>query len=707
MVHERLHRARIALSFVIGLTLATATLAGPYDEAIARFSEFAEQRVEQDMIPGLSIGFVKDDFIWAEGFGWADLENRVPAKAESAYRLASVTKPITAIGVLKLVEQGKIDLDAEVQTYVPYFPRKQWPVTVRQLLGHLGGISHYKNYDLEGHFKSHKNTEESLAVFADFDLVGEPGTVHSYSSYGYNLLGAVIEGASGQSYGEFMREQLWSPLGMDSTRMDDPNAIIPNRVRGYRLGPDGQLIHSEFVDISSRFAAGGTRSTVIDLLHLGKGLNEGRVLKPETMDTMLTSMTTSDGRYTGYGMGWGIRPRNGRFTASHSGGQAETRTFFIWIPSEKLAIAVACNFEGGDRMPYVGRLYQELTGEPVMPQVYAGGGPQQTIHAVLRTTFEEGLSHVERRGGPLTTEPGELALAFAYFNDNVNLEALQSDDEAVRERIGDGRHPKTGRPFTIVGTYVASQLVSRTGADTIARLHRDGPLPFFAEYVQLYRKDKTIPKSYRLEKPLEKLIAKWADDWSRVWHAESWNLGFEQAEDVDARLAEVRTVFGGASIYPDLLPGMESLVETSARAGRMTDALKLANAGRELYPEAPAPHFHAGLVTLAMGSTDDGSKLIRQAHALDPSAASAGNLNNWAYRLKAAGFVDLGLALLKVGVELHPEAANLYDSTGEFLLDKGEREEAVRHYKKALELDPEFDNARRMLEQIGAGDGGS
>ena len=349
----------VLLAFVFFLTAPLAVAEEPYDEAIARFRAWAAERMETDEAPGLSIGFLKDDFLWADGFGWADLENRVPAKAESAYRLASVTKTMTAIGVLALVEQGKIDLDAAVQTYVPYYPSKPWPITVRQVLGHIGGIPHYVNYDLEGHFKEHKNTEQSIAVFADFDLVAEPGTRYNYSSYGYNLLGAVIEGASGKSYGEHMREVLWGPLGMEATRMDDPDAIIPNRVRGYRNAPGGGgVIHSEFVDISSRFAAGGTRSTVIDLLKFGKGLNEGKVLDRQTVDLMLTPMATRDGISTGYGMGWGVRPVNGRFMTSHSGGQAETATLFVWFPEEKLVLAAAMNLEGGNRWPYVRRVLE-------------------------------------------------------------------------------------------------------------------------------------------------------------------------------------------------------------------------------------------------------------------------------------------------------------------------------------------------------------
>jgi len=139
-----------------------------YGDAIKKFEQYVEKKMQSDRIPGLSIGFMKDDFTWVRGFGYSDLENKVKAKPkpQSSYRMASVSKTFTAIAVLKLAEDGKIDLDEEVQTYVPDFPKKKWPVTVRQLLGHLGGISHYKDYDKECHFKHHMNTEEALSKVA-------------------------------------------------------------------------------------------------------------------------------------------------------------------------------------------------------------------------------------------------------------------------------------------------------------------------------------------------------------------------------------------------------------------------------------------------------------------------------------------------------------------------------------------------------------
>lgn len=362
-------RRRRALVFVLSLFFASAVLAAsPLDEKLRAFEADVRAEMLRSGIPGLTIGFVKDDFVWVRGFGFSDVENHTPATADSAYRYASVQKSMTAVAVLQLVEAGKIDLDAEIQTYVPYFPRKELPVTVRQLLGHLGGIPHYVDRAKEQHIKEHKTTRETIAIFENFPLVAQPGTKWVYSSYGYNLLGAAIEGASKQSYADYMRDHVWKPSGMTSTEMDDPRAIIPNRVRGYQR-IDGELRNSEFIDVSSRFAAGGTRGTVPDLLRFLSALNRGELLGTPAMSVMYTQMRTASGGHTGfegtegYAMGWNVVKQPLGLVYMNDGGQQETRTFLLNVPSKHFAVAFAMNLESDDYRPLFLQLYEIVLGE--------------------------------------------------------------------------------------------------------------------------------------------------------------------------------------------------------------------------------------------------------------------------------------------------------------------------------------------------------
>ena len=415
--------------FVLLLTpvlRADEKVLSPYSDAILQFEIFVKDQMARDRIPGLSIGFKKDDFIWASGYGYSDLENGVPAKAESAYRLASITKTFTAIAVLQLVEEGKIDLDVEVQRYVPTFPRKKWPVTIRPLLGHLGGISHYKDYTAEGRIREPKNTQEALAIFQDWELVAEPGTRYNYSSYGYNLLGAVIEGASGEPYGKYIQNNIFRPLGMTSSRMDDPTELIANRVRGYRL-VDGAIKNSEYVNVSSRFAGGGTRSTIIDLLKYAKGIMAGNLLKMETWAQMFIPMTTTKGRSTGYGMGWNVRPWNGHFQVSHGGSQPETRTHLLIFPLDGFAVAAGCNLEGTNLMPYVTRLAELILDEDLDSRAYIPDEAGQTIYRACSQIFSRGLSQFLWKEGQLSPDQDDIEKAFAYLNRHLSIENLNKD----------------------------------------------------------------------------------------------------------------------------------------------------------------------------------------------------------------------------------------------------------------------------------------
>ena len=411
-----------------------------YVQAISVFDEYVKLQMQMDNIPGLTIGFRKDDFIWTRGYGYSDLENMVTAKSESAYRLASITKTITAIAVMQLVEAGRIDLEAEVQTYVPYFPRKQWPVTIRLLLGHLGGISHYRDYSREGHFKYPMNTQQALSVFKDFELIARPGTRYNYSSYGFNLLGAVIEGASGKSYGEYIKQHIFKPRDMQDSRLDHPLIIIRNRVRGYRL-LGKTLINSEFIDISSRFAGGGTRSTVVDLLKYSRGIYEGKLLQPESWKTMFTSMATTSRYFTGYGMGWTVRPWKGHFQVSHGGSQAETKTYLLIFPTEKFAVAIAAKLEGADLMPYVKRLAGLVLDEDLDSSAYLPDKAERIIFKACSDIFSYGLSRYAYFGKSINENESDVKQAFIFFNNYTDTNLIKKDAEKNRNMLNAGIHP--------------------------------------------------------------------------------------------------------------------------------------------------------------------------------------------------------------------------------------------------------------------------
>ena len=258
--------------------------------------------------------------------------------------MGSVSKPLTSIALGLLYEEGKLDLDSPVQRYVPGFPVKRWPITVRQVAGHLAGIRHYNDGEFEN-MLHYPTVDSGLSIFKNDSLLFEPGTRYSYSSYGWNLLSAVIEGASGQPFLDFMRTRVFGPAGMTHTGPEFADSLIPFRARFYTRGDSaGPVLNAQYVDNSYKWAGGGFLSTTEDLARFGQLLLDGKLLKPATRDLWWTSQKTTDGKETGYGIGWGTSTDStGRVRIGHTGGSMGGTASLQIFPREKLVIALLVN----------------------------------------------------------------------------------------------------------------------------------------------------------------------------------------------------------------------------------------------------------------------------------------------------------------------------------------------------------------------------
>jgi serine beta-lactamase-like protein LACTB, mitochondrial len=335
---------------------AQTTAALPADK-VTRIETAIGSFMSRQGIPAISVAIVVDNQIrFQRGYGMADIENFVPAKASTVYRIASTTKPLTAAAAMQLAEKGKLDLDAPVQKYVPSFPTKSFPITTRQLLAHLGGIRNYRPGEGE-RTNRYESLTDALSIFKDDPLDFEPGTRFSYTTFGYTLLGAVIEGASGMRYEDYMRENVYKPAGMQYTQVDDLYAIIPSRARGYTPRVygrfDGNIRNAALMDSSYKIPGGGLVSTVEDLARFAITLQNGLLIKQETFAQMSKSQKTRDGRETGYGYGWYTGVREGRQPDGSiwHGGVQPGFTADLWIlPSKRFALVILTNLEGGGRL---------------------------------------------------------------------------------------------------------------------------------------------------------------------------------------------------------------------------------------------------------------------------------------------------------------------------------------------------------------------
>lgn len=342
----------------------------------------AREELTQSGTPSLQIAVAHNGEIIFEGaYGLADVENDVAATPDTRYRTASISKWMTATAAMRLVEQGKLDLDKPVQTYCPEYPEKRWTITVRNLLTHTSGIRHYADYDGElslassdaeraeierrryrdelGEFTRYTDLVAPLENFKDDPLMFEPGTDWQYTSFGYRVLGCVLEGASRRPYRAIMRDDIFGPANMTGTVDDDAWEIVPHRAAGYRLIDGEPLRRADMRDVSENLPAGGHLTTATDLVSFALAFDSTQLVSEETISLMSRPFHKIVGQMAGpptwrdaipsegkYGYGVMFFPNGKEAWLGHSGQQAGASTIVMLSPDEGLAIAVLTNVKG-------------------------------------------------------------------------------------------------------------------------------------------------------------------------------------------------------------------------------------------------------------------------------------------------------------------------------------------------------------------------
>ena len=327
-----------------------------------------EQLREAAHAPGASAAvMVRGELVWSGGVGLADVENAVPMDGGTVHNIGSVSKVIGVIAVMQLVEQGRIDLDAEIQAYAPWFPRKQAPITVRQILTHTSGIRHYRDGEFgEGdvlRFRHFDGIEAASRRWQDEPLLFAPGRHWNYSTFATNLLQAAIEQASGQGMEDYMRARIWAPAGMRATAFDVPARIIPRRARGYEWDAgSGVLTNAVQEDVSYKYVGGGILASDEDVVRMGHALNSGKLLGAEAiaemyrpqLDASVTLMPPPPGVEPArdgvpvQGLIWRIQQDGaGRRYVAHSGSVKGTLSYLANYPEQDVVVALHANAWGG------------------------------------------------------------------------------------------------------------------------------------------------------------------------------------------------------------------------------------------------------------------------------------------------------------------------------------------------------------------------
>jgi len=362
------------------LNVPSAALSTPspkWTDAVEQGRQVVRASLTGKNLPGLSVAVgMGGDIVWAEGFGFADLESRVPVTPNHRFRIGTASTVLTSAAVGLLLEEGRLKLDDVIQTYVPSFPEKQWPVTLRQLMAHLAGVR--TDGGDEGPLFSVRceRPVEALPHFAESSLLFEPGTRYRYSSYGWILLSAAVEAAADQPFLTFMRQHVFDPLGMRDTMADSAIQPIPDRVTFYfpRFAADPAYGLHLMRDIDYSCYAGSSvfLSTPSDLVRFGMAINRGKLLQPVTVQLLQTSQRLASGEATGYGLGWDIETVTlaGQPTrvVGHDGDSLGGMVAsLVTFPEHGIVASVTSNISYADTFSLAVRIAQAFAGQRKSP----------------------------------------------------------------------------------------------------------------------------------------------------------------------------------------------------------------------------------------------------------------------------------------------------------------------------------------------------
>jgi CubicO group peptidase (beta-lactamase class C family) len=299
-----------------------------------------------ELYPGSTVAVALDDqVVWSAGFGYANVRRQIPVTSTTQFRVDRVSEVLTAAALLRLADEGRVDLDAPVQRYVPSFPDKGYPITPRLLAAHLAGIPAIPPERWERRHCAHP--EDAVRSFASAPLSRIPGSRFLHSMPGYVLLSAVVANACGQDFVSCVQEKVLRPARMTSTILDDPRSPTPRAATPYERGWFGMLTVAPSRDNSCKWGGGGFVSTAEDLARFGMALLRGDIVRRESAALLFSPQRTSSGETTGYGMGWQIGvDAGGRRRLVQSGRTPGGRSVLVVVPEARLAVAVLANVNG-------------------------------------------------------------------------------------------------------------------------------------------------------------------------------------------------------------------------------------------------------------------------------------------------------------------------------------------------------------------------
>jgi CubicO group peptidase (beta-lactamase class C family) len=363
MVDCRLNRNRIMVALASMILLGAGASSYAFAQTpVDRMDQVVRSYSDNHQFMGSVLVAQGDKIVFEKSYGDANLEWNIPDDSSTKYRIGSMTKQFTAASILLIEERGKLSTDDYVKKYMPDAPASWEKVTIYNLLTHTSGIPSFTSFPDYHASEATPATPKSLVDrFRDKPLDFQPGEKWSYSNSGYVLLGYLLEKISGQSYSNFVTENIFKPLAMKDSGYDSNSSVITHRATGYEPSPNGP-VNSGYIDMTIPFSAGALYSTTHDLLLWEQALYGGKVLSAASLKKMTTLYREN------YGCGLMINTAKGHLQYAHGGGIEGFNTEMAYYPNDKLTVIVLANLNGGAPGEIAGKLAAVVNGEKVVMQ---------------------------------------------------------------------------------------------------------------------------------------------------------------------------------------------------------------------------------------------------------------------------------------------------------------------------------------------------
>lgn len=445
----------VALFLFVFQSAAAQNAAVPSEKQITeKIDEYMKSAVEVERFSGAILVARDGKVLVSKGYGMANVELDVPNTPQTVFRLASITKQFTAAAIMMLQERGKLNTGDPFCKYLTDCPPAWQPITIRQLLTMTSGIPGVTATELGPLRGLPVPWDQWLEATKKKPLEFAPGENFKYANTGYTLLGFIIERVSGKSYGEFLQENIFAPLGMKQTGYEDPLRIIKNRATGYRQLPGDPVTNVPYAEMIRLYAAGGIYSTTEDLLLWDKALYTDKLLSRKSIDEMFTPFKEM---YPGkaYAYGWWTSNKFGRQEIAHGGNLAGFITYLARYPSERVTVIVLSNNGRGSSGKISNVLSAIVFGAPYeIPKErkavavgssvldkYVGEYRFQYPPTTIIVTNENGKLMQQRNAEPKTEMFAESETKFFLKNEDIQFTFVTGADGIVTGMIvhqGDG-----------------------------------------------------------------------------------------------------------------------------------------------------------------------------------------------------------------------------------------------------------------------------